>query len=86
MVKIHMDGRHAHIEYDSSAKDTAFDIAKAISGIYQGMCSRDSEEAAMFKYLMQRSLEDGSPVWEADHRITMITMPIKKNGTPTDQS
>lgn len=65
MVKLHMDGRKAHIEFEGGPKAIAFDVATAISGIYQGMVNNDPEEADMFRYLMQRSLEDGSPVWES---------------------
>lgn len=86
MVKIHMDGRHAHIEYDGDEKNTAFDVATAVSGIYQSMCAKENLDADMFKRLMQRSLEDGSPVWEANHNMTMISVPIKKSDTPADQS
>jgi hypothetical protein len=53
MVKIHMDGRHAHIEYDGDEKETAFDVATAVSGIYQSMCTREDTDADMFKYLIQ---------------------------------
>lgn len=86
MVKIHMDGRQAHIEYDGDEKSTAFDVATAISGIYQSMCAREDSDADMFKYLIQRCMEDGSPAWEAKHDITMVAMPIKKSDTPADQS
>jgi len=86
VVKIHMDGRQVHIEYDGDEKDVAFDVATAISGIYQGMCAREGTDADLFKYLMQRSLEDGSPVWEANHELTMVIMPKIKSDTPADQS
>lgn len=86
MVKIFIDGKEAHIAFDDSAKAVAYDVATAISGIYQGLSNKDEEDAAFFKYLMQRSLEDGSPVWEANHKMTMLVMPIKKSDTPADQS
>ena len=86
MVKIQTEGLQIHIEYDGDERDTAFEVATAISGIYQGMCARDDADADLFKHLMQRCLEDGSPVWEANYKMTMIKMPIKKSDTPADQS
>lgn len=56
----------------------AMEISAAISGIYQGIHNMDPEDAVAFKYLMQKSLMDGSPVWERSHEMTMIVMPTIK--------
>lgn len=78
MVDIKMKGRQANIGFCGSPKDVAMEISAAISGIYQGIHDMDPEDAVTFKHLMQRSLEDGSPVWERKHELTMLILPTIK--------
>lgn len=86
MVNISINGRQANITYQGEPKQVAFEIAIAISGIFQGMKQNDQEEATFFQFLMQRSMESGSPVWNAEHDMTMIVLPTNKSDTPTGQS
>lgn len=86
MVNIYMDGRQANITFQGEPEQVAFEIATAISGIFQGMKQKDQADATFFQFMMQRSMETGSPVWNAEHDMTMIVLPTNKSDTPTGQS
>lgn len=86
MVNISMNGRQANITFQGEPKQVAFEIATAISGIFQGMKKNDQADATFFQFLMQRSMESGSPVWNTEHDMTMIVLPTNKSDTPTGQS
>lgn len=86
MVNIHQSGRLANITFQGEPKQVAFEIATAISVIFQGMKKNNQEDATFFQFLMQRSMESGSPVWNTEHDMTMIVLPTNKSDTPTGQS
>ena len=86
MVNISMTGRQANITFQAEPKQVAFEIATPIRGIFQGMKQNDQADATFFQFLMQRSMETGSPVWNAEHDMTMIVLPTNKSDTPTGQS
>lgn len=86
MVNIYMDGRKANITLQGEPEQVAFEIATAISGIFQGMKKNDQADATFFQLLMQRCMESGSPVWNTEHDMTMIVLPTNKSDTPTGQS
>lgn len=75
MVNINLDGHHADICFDGTGMDLAMEVGAAISGIYQGLYSQDEEMADVFKICMQRSMTDGSPMWERSHQMTVVTVP-----------
>lgn len=75
MVNIKLDGLHANISFDGAGMDLALELGVAISGIYQGLYSQDEESAEAFKFSMQRIMEDGGPMWDRSHKMTVVTIP-----------
>ena len=86
MVNISMNGRQANITFQGEPQQVAFEIATAISVIFQGMKKNDQAEATFFQFLMQICMESGSSVWDTEHDMTMIVLPTNKSDTPTGQS
>lgn len=78
MVKIDMNGRIANISFCGEPKEVAVEVGAAISGIYQGIYDMDPKDADVFKRMMQRSMTEGSPVWERSHEMTMVVLPTTK--------
>lgn len=60
----------------------AADIGAIINGVY-GMI-RDEEQKEMFKYAMQRGIEDDSPTWKWDAKSqgqgVYMEVPVRKKG------
>lgn len=87
MVNIQMDGQHAQIGFTGDPVQVGMKLATAISGIYQGLYSKNRLDAAIFKGAVMGLMDENSPVWNREHDMTVVTVPIKKKSdAPTDQS
>ena len=87
MVKITMDRPQAEILFTGETIAVAAELACAVSGIHQALRNQDEHDAAVFKASLKKLLDDDSPVWNAEHELTMVVVPVNKKGdAPTDQS
>ena len=86
MLNIQSNGQNMRIEHTGDPVNLGIELGLAVSQIYNALRSDDETAAEVFKVTCITCLSPDSPAWEKAKNQTVIKIPMKKGGAPTDQS